>query len=302
VAVLLALLVAILPERNLLLSGMSASAALLGLAPRWPRVMHGALLLLTLGELCGHAGRVIPTAPPPARLERPWYLDSLGPDPAAFRLLDLTREGEGYGPALHGVRQLNGLGYPLLRRTYDLYASAWEEPPPLDFDRLRAGRRVRDPRPLDLLNVGWVLDDVPPREPGLVEVARNGDRVLYRRPSARPYAFAGGARVDAVRRADGIRARVRLDAPGLLIVSESWMPGWRARVDGEAVEVHSFEGGILSVALAPGDHEVLVAYDPAPARIGLWISSLALLAVAATAAFPVVLRRRQAMAPTSAPC
>ena len=141
---------------------------------------------------------------------------------------------------------------------------------------------MKDPEPLDLLNVGWVVDDQPPREGGLVEVARRGEAVLYRRPTARPHAFAGPHDAASERSPNTIRVRVLLPAAETLVVSESWMPGWRARIDGRPATVTPYKGALLSVGLPAGRHEVLLTYEPTPCRVGRWVSGLALLGILAS--------------------
>ncbi len=278
----LALRFGLRPEAVLFLPMLALAVALLGLTFGVPASVARVALVFTVGELSFQAMGLLPIAPARSLQERPWYLASMGPDPSAYRLLDLTSCGYGYRPALHGVRQMDGLGYPQLQATRALYSSAWEEPPTPSFDRLGGGRRVKDPEPLDLLNVGWVVDDQPPREGGLVEVARRGEAVLYRRPTARPHAFAGPHDAASERSPNTIRVRVLLPAAETLVVSESWMPGWRARIDGRPATVTPYKGALLSVGLPAGRHEVLLTYEPTPCRVGRWVSGLALLGILAS--------------------
>lgn len=237
--------------------------------------------LLTAVDLGLNSWSVQPHVPPAALAEAPWYREALGTDPASYRVLNLSRRHDGYQPAMFGVRLMDGLGYPLLKETRRMYVSAWDGDVPRSFDLLGAGHSVRDPRPLDLLNVGWVLEEGPPREAGLIEIARRDGTILYRRPSARPYAFVGSEEAPAQRSVNGIRVRARTRTPVTLVVSESWMPGWTARIAGQDVPVSPFEGALLSVPLPPGEHEVEFRYRPGAFRAGVWISLSSLAAAAA---------------------
>ncbi len=78
--------------------------------------------------------------------------------------------------------------------------------------------------------------------------------------------------------------RGRSDREGLLIVSENWMPGWRAlrRDEGaQALPVSRADLTFLGVPVPAGEWEIELAYQPDSVRLGLLISglSLALLCV-----------------------
>ncbi|HZE96619.1 MAG TPA: YfhO family protein, partial [Planctomycetota bacterium] len=264
------------PELALFAVLAAGGAAILGLM----RDAHGmaiATVGFTILDLGGQALSLVPRAPSGTRTPAPWYLSQLGADPSAFRVLDAGSDWTGYAAASYGIRQLDGAGYPILSRTREFYAPAWEPPPEARMDTLGVGKVVVDPERLDALNVGWLVWVGPSPESGLVEVARHGDSVLYRRPTVRPYATAGTNAVEAGRRGNSILARVALDGPERLVVSESWMPGWRVEVDGRAGSVVAHRGVLLGVELSAGGHDVRFTYLPATFRPGLAISLTALL-------------------------
>jgi hypothetical protein len=67
--------------------------------------------------------------------------------------------------------------------------------------------------------------------------------------------------------------------PSLLVVAESYFPGWKAEVDGKEVTVVEADGAFLGVPLSPGTHKVELRYHrPAVAAVGRWITGLTLLA------------------------
>jgi hypothetical protein len=63
-------------------------------------------------------------------------------------------------------------------------------------------------------------------------------------------------------------------APSLLVLSENHYPGWRAYLDGRAVETLRVNYNLRGVALPPGAHEVTFVYRPKSVVIGLIISLL----------------------------
>jgi hypothetical protein len=243
---------------------------------RWGAIAAGVLTLL---ELWGQARSVIPGVPAGSRSAPPWYLSALGNAPSEYRLLD-PRNALDYRPGVHDVRMMHGYGYPLLSRTHRLYSSAWETPVPPDFNTLGGGKTVARPEILDQLNVGWLVWEGAPPESGLIEAARQGSRVLYRRPSARPQLFTGSGPVPFTRRHNSVDAKVSHDTAEELVFSESWMPGWRAEIDGVPVEVHPWKDSLMSVPVPPGEHQIRFSYRPRPLWIGLWISALTLGAAA----------------------
>jgi hypothetical protein len=85
-------------------------------------------------------------------------------------------------------------------------------------------------------------------------------------------------------------AAVELTNPkaGYLVLSDSYLPGWQARVDGKPVRSFCANYLVRAVALGPGSHRVEFTYRPWPWRVGATVSlcSLFLLPLA------LLLRRR----------
>ncbi len=72
--------------------------------------------------------------------------------------------------------------------------------------------------------------------------------------------------------------------PSLLILTDTWFPGWHATVDGAPAPIHRVDYLIRGVPVPAGAHRIEFRYDPASWTAG-WIISLAtLLALATTAA------------------
>jgi len=81
------------------------------------------------------------------------------------------------------------------------------------------------------------------------------------------------------RSANGMKMQVEIQQPGMLVVSRTWMPGWRAWVDGQSARVHQVDYALQGVFLAPGEHDVQFLYRPIGWQWG-WPLSLGTFAVA----------------------
>jgi hypothetical protein len=81
-----------------------------------------------------------------------------------------------------------------------------------------------------------------------------------------------------------------LSAPGLLVLSELWYPGWRAYDNGQDVKIHRADYLLRSVYLEVGRHTVEFVYDPLSVKIGRWVSAGAVLGLSVYVI--LVIRRR----------
>ena len=66
------------------------------------------------------------------------------------------------------------------------------------------------------------------------------------------------------------------DAPGLLVLTESWYPGWEARLDGRVVPIYIADAAFRGVFLPAGQHRLEMEFRP---RILLWSSLISLVFV-----------------------
>jgi hypothetical protein len=100
---------------------------------------------------------------------------------------------------------------------------------------------------------------------------------------------AGGARFVSY---GDERVRLTADArrPGVLVVTDTYYPGWNATVDGKSVPLERVDYLFRGVPLAAGHHVVELRYEPTSWRVGLAVSAAALTALLLLTA--VGLRRR----------
>jgi hypothetical protein len=67
--------------------------------------------------------------------------------------------------------------------------------------------------------------------------------------------------------------------PGFLVLAYTYYPGWRARVDDQPVEILRANYAFMALPLGPGEHRVILRYQPMSFKIGAIISSLSLLLI-----------------------
>jgi hypothetical protein len=101
-----------------------------------------------------------------------------------------------------------------------------------------------------------------------------------------------GKVTDRVIASASIEANVTLPAGGLLVICDTWFPGWQATVDGELAEIVPVNGIHRGVRLAAGDHHVEMRYQPRTLRWGLAVSVTALTVLVMIAATAYAPRRR----------
>ncbi len=74
-----------------------------------------------------------------------------------------------------------------------------------------------------------------------------------------------------------VEVDVSAGAPGFLILSDAWYPGWEASVDGKLVTIHRADILFRAVALDAGRHKVVFSFRPASLTIGAGVSLAGLL-------------------------
>ncbi len=126
-----------------------------------------------------------------------------------------------------------------------------------------ANLKVFDPR-----TVAWLDDQT------LAELARflPGHGGLAGENVAVAYPAADRAVID-----------VTLGAPGLVILSDTFHPGWELTIDGKPAPIHRVNQMMRGAAIAAGSHQLIYVYRPRSFATGLAISAMGAIAVAITA-------------------
>src|SRR5262249_49320150 len=81
-----------------------------------------------------------------------------------------------------------------------------------------------------------------------------------------------------------IRLAVALDAAGVLVIRDTWFPGWEAHVDGTAAPILRANHAFRALPLSRGAHTVELAYRPLSFRLGIALSLAGLVATGIVAA------------------
>jgi hypothetical protein len=116
------------------------------------------------------------------------------------------------------------------------------------------------------------------RDPGLdprSEVVLSRSPPVDFRPGANK---ATGEQPSLSRRGpDRILIEAELAAPGYLVLTDTYYPGWRATVDGEPIEILAANHAFRAVQLDRGEHTIVFEYAPLSFRLGAWITGAAIV-------------------------
>jgi hypothetical protein len=77
-----------------------------------------------------------------------------------------------------------------------------------------------------------------------------------------------------------VQVEVTQTRPGVLVLADTWYPGWKATVNGTATDVFPVDGVFRGVKVPEGNATVTFTYDPISLKLGIALSLLALLAIA----------------------
>jgi uncharacterized membrane protein YfhO len=72
---------------------------------------------------------------------------------------------------------------------------------------------------------------------------------------------------------------VQANAPGYVVVSDVWYPGWRVTVNEQETEILRANYLFRAVAVPAGESQVIFSYEPISFSLGAVISLLTLIVV-----------------------
>jgi hypothetical protein len=84
---------------------------------------------------------------------------------------------------------------------------------------------------------------------------------------------------------DRLAIRAEMSCDGMVILSDTWYPGWRARVDHQPVEIYEVNGAMRGVAVPRGTHTITMRYRPLSVYLGAALSLAGILGALVWAAF-----------------
>jgi hypothetical protein len=121
-------------------------------------------------------------------------------------------------------------------------------------------------------------------------------------PASFGAAQTGAGSVAVVReRNAGVTLHARLTRPAVVLLDDTWAPGWSVRIDGRPARALQADVVLRGVAVPAGEHEIVWSYRVPGLRAGAALSLLALLATLTWAGLLVVRGRRARRAPDAAP-
>lgn len=102
--------------------------------------------------------------------------------------------------------------------------------------------------------------------------------VIGQGSAPRPAAPAGPAEAVTVLtyQEERIVLRVRATTPGVLVIADTWYPGWETTMDGKPADLWRVNLLFRGVPVDAGEHEVTLVYRPASWRMGLVLSLIGL--------------------------
>jgi len=107
-----------------------------------------------------------------------------------------------------------------------------------------------------------------------------------------PGGAGGSARVVGETNAS-VRLRATLPRPGLVVLDDTWAPGWTVAVDGRPARALRTDAVLRAVVVPAGTHEVAWSYRVPGLSLGAALSALGLLAAALWGGALVLLSRRR---------
>jgi hypothetical protein len=92
---------------------------------------------------------------------------------------------------------------------------------------------------------------------------------------------------------DRVIIEVKTARPGYLVLADTYYPGWRAAVDGAPARILPANHAFRAVEIDAGEHTVVFEYAPLSFRLGAWITTGAILLLAAALLFAMLGKRSQ---------
>lgn len=151
-----------------------------------------------------------------------------------------------------------------------------------EFPAIYADNQVKVLENSEALPRAWIVHDAQQVSSGealplLTTGAVDPRRTALLETSLPPLAPAANPEAEQVAiitsKPDRLRLATHSVAPGLLMLSETYDPGWKAYIDGEAAPVFVADHLLRAVPLPAGNHEVELRYEPQTLQIGVVISA-----------------------------
>jgi hypothetical protein len=88
-----------------------------------------------------------------------------------------------------------------------------------------------------------------------------------------------------------VTLRVETACTGLVVLSDTYFPGWQATVNDEPADIHPTNMALRGVVVEAGASEVVFRYQPGNFRVGIFVAFGAVVTVVAVGLIPTIRRR-----------
>lgn len=126
--------------------------------------------------------------------------------------------------------------------------------------------------------------------------------LLYKNPgfTPGPDTIAGTAQVTKYD-CNEVKVKASMTAPGLLVLSDNYLPAWKVYVDGKRAELLQAYHTFRAVALTPGEHDVAFRYESKYYKSGAYVSLLATIFLCVTLIVAFIRRKQTVRNSSSGP-
>ncbi len=111
-----------------------------------------------------------------------------------------------------------------------------------------------------------------------------------------PRSTSPGRVLRVVRGTERVVVEAEADGEGLLVVNDTWWPGWRATLDGRPVPIVRADFLVRAVPWPRGRHVLEMSYSPPELAAALWITALGTVTLVVLLIGPALRAWRKRMA------
>jgi len=77
-----------------------------------------------------------------------------------------------------------------------------------------------------------------------------------------------------------VTVQAKMTCDGMVVLSDTYYPGWDAKIDGQPVEIHEVDFAFRGVVVSRGTHQITFRYRPGSFVVGVVLTLAGLLAAA----------------------
>lgn len=264
-------------------------------------VLQWALVILLLFDLLPFAKSFINLADPNISVVRSTpALDYVSAQKGIFRTFSVLGDEPYAMASVRGIEMLDGLLGFQIEHTVKSVAQAtgcnrtgYVTSIPACLDD-KIPNAIPNAELLGRLNVRYVLTPQALNDPQF-KLVQDGKMLVYENLlwlSRSRLATKGSVEITKYE-AGSYEIALNVSEPTQLIVSETWLPGWKATSDGRELMVTKVEGALIGVAVSPSDRVIRLVYDPLGWQIGWRVSLISLIVLCGWILFSLARPKRK---------